>query len=86
MSTAHRTNAIDARASKYVIGYLVVASMILMLWIGLYASAFTGSSTVGLATRHCGEISEEAPRLACYDSTNHPSPRQPGRGSAPAIR
>ena len=86
MSTAHRTNPIDARGSKYVIGYLVVASMILMLWIALYASAFKTSSTAGLATRHCAEISEEAKRLACYDSTNHASPRQPGRGAAPAIR
>ena len=86
MSTAHRTNAIDARASKDGIGYLVVASMILLLWIGLYASAFKGSSTAGLTVRHCAEISDEATRLACYDNTNHASPRQPGRGSAPAIR
>jgi len=85
MSTAHRTNPIDARASKYVVGYLVVASMILMFWIGLYALAFKGSSSGVLAARHCAEISDEGTRLACYDNTNHLSLRQPGKGSAPAI-
>jgi len=84
MSTAHSTHP-DARGSKYVIAYLVAASMGLILWIGLYGLAFKGSSSGLLAAHHCAEISDEATRLACYDSTNHPSP-QPGRGYAPIIR
>lgn len=86
MSTAHPSHSIDPRGSKYVVGYLVAAVMILMLWIGLYGSAFKGSSSGVLAARQCAEIGNEATRLACHDGTNHPSPRPPGRGYAPMIR
>jgi len=86
MSTARSTNPVDARGNAYVLGYLVVASMFLILWIGLYGLTFKGSSSGLLAAHHCAEISDEATRLACYDSTNHLSPRQPGRGYAPVIR
>jgi len=86
MSSAHSTHPVDVGGGKYVIAYLVAASMILMLWIGLFTLAFKGSSSDLLAAHNCAGIGDEATRLACYDSTNHPSPRQPGRGYAPVIK
>ena len=45
MSTAPRTDAIVAGGRCYVIGYLVVASMMVTLWLALYGSAFKGPSS-----------------------------------------
>ena len=86
MSTAHRTNAEDARGRKYVIGYLAAALLMLVLWVGVYAWAVEGASVGGFAAGHCPEIADQATRLACYDNTNQASQRQPGRGYAPVVR
>jgi hypothetical protein len=86
VSTARRTKSVDAQGSSYVIGYLVAATMMLVLWLVLYATAFTGQSSGVPAARHCADIADQAARLACYDSANHSAQRQPGRGYAPVPR
>jgi|SoiMethySBSTD1v2_1073268.scaffolds.fasta_scaffold3356291_2 hypothetical protein len=86
VSTAERTNSVDAQGSTYVIGYLVAAAMMLVLWLVLYGTAFTGHSSGVPAARHCAEIADQAARLACYDSANHSAQRPPGRGYAPVPR
>ena len=86
MSTAHRSDPGEARGRKYVIGYLVAASMMLVLWLGLYGWALKGSSGGVFAAHHCPEIADQATRLACYDSNSHPSQRQPSRGYGPVVR
>ena len=86
MSTAYRNNRSDAQGSKYVIGYLVAASITMLFWIGLYGWAFNASSSGVPDARHCAEMADQAMRLACYDSTSHAFQRQPGRGYAPSTR
>ena len=86
VSTAHRPDPGEARGRRYVIGYLVAASMMLGLWLGLYAWASAGSRGGVFAAHHCPEIADQATRLACYDSINHPSQRRPGRGYGPIVR
>jgi hypothetical protein len=86
VSTAHRSDRVEARGGKYVIGYLVAASMMLVLWLGLYAWALKGSSGGAFAAHDCPEIADQARRLACYDSISHPSQRQPSRGYGPVVR